>query len=84
VGSDVRLSGSAVQGDQRSGKAGAGAIKKEAHAQSLVSLRGNQAALAADMIRIGEQSGLRLIEISSLFEAADALFNAATEARADF
>ena len=62
----------------------AGAIEKDAHAESLKALRGDKAKLAADVVRILEEEDAGLVVVGAALEPGDAFFNGAAKAGADF
>jgi hypothetical protein len=70
--------------DQRTGHAGLGAIKEEAHAQGFGALHCDQAHLSTDVIGIFKQRDLGFVEIGIAFQAGDPFFERFSEAWADF
>ena len=73
-----------LEGDNLARDADAAAFQEEAHAESFGALHGDEAHLAADVVRVGEQSDLGFVSIGILLEALDAVEDGLAEARADF
>jgi hypothetical protein len=73
-----------LEGDERAGQAGFGAVEEETHAQRLSALDGDELHVAADVIAVDEISHLRFVVDGIPFEAEDAFFDHAAETGADF
>jgi hypothetical protein len=72
-----------LEGEQGPGKAEAGAIQEEAHAQGLSALDSHHAHVSADMVAVDEQRCLGLVAFSIMLQPGNAFFYGAAKMRAD-